>query len=254
VLIDTVFLAKVKEYPYQDSAQIRLSQVFTLPFKYKKFLLCMLIMFVWNFINASVSGLWHYHLLNHLGFSYSLINILSLITPFCLLLTPFWNRILRRLSWIKTLGIAFALYGLPDFFFFFMTKECYLLYLLPGIFQVCVSVGMNLAYGNVLYMNLPQENATAHITFNTIGINLFSFFGLLFGTAISGITGDNSVNILGMEVYSVQFCNLFRGCSLLLLGAACALGWRHCTSDAEIARVEHLQQLRPKFLRFRDRV
>jgi len=255
MLIDTVSLARAKEYPYQDSAQIHLSQVFTLPFKYKKFLLCMLIMFGWNFISNTITGLWQYHLLNHLGFSYSLISCISIIYPFCmLLLSPFWKRIVRRLSWVKALGITFALYGLPEFFYFFLTEDRVLLFLIPGLFANCIAVGLNLAYGNVLYMNLPKENATAHITFNTIGINLFAFLGLLFGTVISDITGDTSVYMLGMEVYSVQFCNLFRGCSLLLLGAACALGWRHCTSDAEIARVEHLQQLRPKFLRFRDRV
>ena len=50
-LIETVFQFFAKEYPEQDNARLKLTEVFTLPLKYPKFLRCMVLMFVWNFVS-----------------------------------------------------------------------------------------------------------------------------------------------------------------------------------------------------------
>lgn len=247
VLVEVFVLAKAKEYPYQDSAKINLLQVFTLPFRYRKFMLCLVVMFGWNFIAYINSGLWDYHLLNHLNFTYTRINLANVLyTVSLLVLSPWWNRILQRYSWVKTLGIAWLLYSIPDFIFFFMTKENTYLFMPTRIFQNCMAVGINLAYSNLLYMNLPEKNSTAHITFYAIGCNIFAFLGQMTGTLISGITGDSPVNALGMQMYSVQITTIVRGLAIIAVGLPCVLYWRGFTSDAEIARVEQVAQLRAR--------
>ena len=247
VLVEVFVLAKAKEYPYQDSAKISLLQVFTLPFQYWKFMLCLVVMFVWNFIAYINSGLWDYHLLNHLDFTYTRINLANVLyTVSLLVLSPWWNRILQRYSWVKTLGIAWLLYSIPDFIFFFMTQENTYLFMPTRIFQNCMAVGINLAYSNLLYMNLPEENSTAHITFYAIGCNIFAFLGQMTGTLISGITGDNPVYALGMQMYSVQITTIVRGLAIIAVGLPCVLYWRSFTSEAEIMRVDQLRQLLPR--------
>ena len=56
---------------------------------------------------------------------------------------------------------------------FFLTKDSLYLYVPIGIYQNIASVGINLAFANLIYMNLPKENSTAHLTFYTIGANAF---------------------------------------------------------------------------------
>ncbi|MBQ7049774.1 MAG: hypothetical protein IJN87_04005, partial [Firmicutes bacterium] len=85
VLIDVFMQAQAIEYPYPPSPQIKFRQIFTLPFQYKKFLYCLLMMFAWNFIANLNNGLWAYHLLNHFDFSYTLINSMSVMYTFILI-------------------------------------------------------------------------------------------------------------------------------------------------------------------------
>lgn len=240
VLLEVFALSRVKEPSYQDSEHPRLSDVFTLPFRNKKFMACMWLMFAWSFCSNMHNGTWTYHLMNHLGFSYMMINFISLIYPVILLLfSPLWTKVLRRFSWIKTLGIGILLLAPMEFIFFFMTPERGFLYLPVSLVQNVMLVGINISYANVLYMNLPQENSTAYISFNTIGCNVFCLLGVMTGTYITSITDDNTISLLGMEVYSFQFTLILKGVLLVGLGVLLILKWRSFTSEEVLAELEH---------------
>ena len=99
---------------------------------------------------------------------------------------------------------------------------------------------------NILYMNLPEENSTAHIAFNTIGCNVFAFMGLMVGTWVSSLTGDSTVRMLGMDVYSVQFTTLLRGITMLTMGVILVSRWRSFTSDADIQEIEEIEAMEKK--------
>ena len=242
-VVETVIQIFAKEYPEQDDAKLKLTEVFTLPFKYPKFLLCMIFMFVWSFVSNLNNGLWSYHLLNHMHFSYTLINSVSIAYTFILLLTNgFWGKLLRRYSWIKTFGIACLVFVPTEVFFFIMSPETSWIFLPNSMIQNLCSVGLNLAYANVLYMNLPKENSTAHIAFHTIGINIFSFLGLMVGTWVSSLTGDSTIPFMGLQVYSVQFTTLMRGAALLIIGLVLVKKWRWFTSAEDIAEIEQNEE------------
>ena len=106
------------------------------------------------------------------------------------------------------------------------------------LWQYILSVGMNLSYGNLLYLNLPEENSTAHIAFYSIGCNLCAFLGLLTGTQIAAISGDTTFMFLGLEVYSVQFTTLARAVTIFALALVCIYGWKLFTPEREIEEVE----------------
>ena len=239
VLVDVSMQARAKEYPYPETARTRFSDVFTLSFRYRKFLMCLLLMFAWNYIANLNNGLWGYHLLNHMRFGYTLINAMSIMYTFILVFTaPAWRRVLRRYSWIKTFGLTNLLWVPTEVGYFFMSVDRPWMYVPLSVWQNLLAVGLNLSYANVLYMNLPEENSTAHIAFYTIGCNVFAFLGLLTGTAVSSITGDVPVRMLGMEVYSVQFTTLMRALAQLTIGLVLTLRWRSFTNDRDIAEVE----------------
>lgn len=239
VLIDVLMQAFAKEYPTPKAEKIRLLDVFTLPFRYKKFLLCMILMFVWNYISNLNNGLWNYHLLNHLHFSYTIINTISMLYTIILLLTSnLWQRILRRFSWIKTFGIAVLLFVPTEFAMFSLTPSDQALYVATALFQQILNVGLNFSYANILYMNLPEENSTAHVSFNTIGCNLFAFLGMITGTWVSSLSGDQMVPFFGMEVYTVQHTTLLRAIGLFVLGMILIFFWKQFTPVHEINEVE----------------
>ena len=249
VLIDVFMQAQAIEYPYPPSPQIKFRQIFTLPFQYKKFLYCLLMMFAWNFIANLNNGLWAYHLLNHFDFSYTLINSMSVMYTFILIFTqPFWRGVLRKYSWIKTFGLTCLVWMPTEVMFFLMNPTNLYLYVPLCVVQNLLSVGLNLSYSNILYMNLPSENSTAHIAFYSVGCNLFAFLGLFVGTQISSITGDNAIWFLNMEFYSVQFTTLARAITMFALGLLITLKWRSFTPQKDIDEVEAYASL-PKIKR-----
>ena len=239
VLLDVGLQACAKEEPHTKDAKVRLREVFTLPFHYRKFLLCMLLMFAWNFVSNLNNGLWNYHLLNHIHFSYTLLNTVTMMyTVILLLFNRFWQKLLRKYSWIKTFGIANLLWVPTELIFFFITQERTWMYFRTCMFQNFLNAGLNLAYANVLYMNLPEENSTTHIAFSSVGCNLFAFFGLLLGTKVSAIGGDTPNMLLGMPVYTVQYTLLMRAGFLLILGLILTLDWKRFTRDEDIQAIE----------------
>ena len=118
-------------------------------------------------------------------------------------------------------------------------ERCAYLYVPLCIAQHVLSVGINLSYANILYMNLPKDNETALIAFNTLGRNFLAFLGLMTGTYVSSITGDTAVTMMGIQVYSVQHTTLMRAVILLVMGIILMKNWRSFTSDRDIEMLEH---------------
>jgi hypothetical protein len=110
------------------------------------------------------------------------------------------------------------------------------------LFQHLMSVGINLTYGNILYINLPKKNSTAFICFNTVTSNIFSFLGLGCGTLLSSFTGDVPVQFMGMEFYSIQLVLVVRFIIYLIFGIWMVVGWRKFTSDELIEEVEEISE------------
>ncbi len=234
---------RAKDFSPREDTSLRLSQVFTIPFKYRKFLYCMLMQFCWSYISNLNNGLWNYHLLNHMNFSYTLINGMSALYTVILLCTSaWWSRQIRRLSWIKTFGLTCLFWVPTEFIFFFMTPERTWIYVPMVIVQHLLSVGLNLSYANILYMNLPEENSTPCVAFNTIGCNIFAFLGLISGTYISSLTGDQPVYMLGMNLYSVQFTTVARGVLILIMGVILTTRWRAFTRDSDVEEIDQSAQ------------
>lgn len=227
VVAEIAIQACAKEPSYDREQPLQIRKVFTLPFRYRKFLYCMLLMFAWNYIANLPNGVWNYHLLNHMQFSYTLINAMSVMyTVLFLLLSNAWRKLLRRYSWVKTFGMALLCWVPTEVLFFTMTPERTFLYIPLCVVQNILNVGLNLSYANVLYLNLPEENSTTHIAFNTIGCNLFAFLGLLTSTWVSSVTGDLTMPLMGMEIYSVQFMCLMRAVTMLVMGVVLVSRWR----------------------------
>ncbi|MBQ4051282.1 MAG: MFS transporter [Oscillospiraceae bacterium] len=240
VLIEVFIQSKAKEYPYQETENIKFREVFTLSFKHKKYMACCLFMFFWGYVANLNNGLWNYHLLNHMEFGYTMINTVSVAYTIILLLgSPIWRRWLRRYSWIKTFSFAMLLFAPTEFIFFCMDKSSTWIFFPNSMLQNFFAVGLNLAYANILYMNMPAENSTTHLTFNTIGCNVFSFLGLITGTWVSSLY-DGPISFLGIDVYAVQFTTILRGIFLGAGGLYLFFRWRDFTRDEDIREVETL--------------
>ena len=70
-----------------------------IPLKCRSFLLTVLLVAIWDFSNELSRSAWSYHLLNTVGAGITLLNTASVLYAAALiLLSPFWRKILKRLS------------------------------------------------------------------------------------------------------------------------------------------------------------
>jgi len=250
VIIDVVMQMFAKEFEQPVGRRAKLHELFTLPFKYKRFTYCLILMFFWSYVSNLNNGLWQYHLLNHLDFSYTLINFASVLyTIIFLLCSQYWRKIIRYYSWIKSFGLACLLFMPSEIILFMLTKENQWLFIPTCIFQNLMAVGLNLTYSNILYINLPEENSTVHVSFHAMGCNICAFLGLLTGTAISGITGDDPVPLFGMNFYSVQYTLLARAVLICAVGLICFYGWRWFTKPEDVEMIEEINRPLPNSTR-----
>ena len=242
MLVDVAIQGLAKEYDENGEERVRLREVFTLPLGHRKFMWCMGLMFFWSLNSNLSNGLWSYHLLNDMHFSYTLINVMSAVQVVIFFLTARrWRRRLDRKSWIHTFGFANLLWVGTEFAFFCMTPDRGWMYVPLMLIQQMLNVGLNLSYANVLYMNLPLEKTTSYVAFQAIGCNVFSFLGLLIGTWICSLNGGQTIPVLGMEVYPLLFTCILRGVNMLTIGLVCTKCWKVFSSEAEIERMAQWQ-------------
>ena len=239
VILDVTAQAQAKECSAPVAGKLRFGEIFTVPLKFPKFMLCTALMYYWNFNCNLNNGLWTYHLLNHMRFPYTLINVLSILyTPMFFLLQRRWRRIIRRYSWIKTFGLCSLLWVPSEIMCFFLTPNTAWMFIPIGLYQHLFGVGLNLSYANILFINLPDDNHAPFIALNAVGCNVFAFLGLMTGTWISGLTGDATFPLLGMQAYSVQFTTLARAVLMGTLGVVLIRKWRAFEKEENIHLVE----------------
>lgn len=238
VLLDVFFQVQAKEYPYPLlTSHVHLREVFRLSFAHPKYMRCLLVMFAWNYIGALNSGTWNYYLLNTVGFSYGMINLSSVFCIVMLLLfTPFWRKVLGRMGWIRTFGLCVLIWVPSEVYFFFLTPITKWMYLPGVLFQNFLSVGMNLSYSNIFYLNLPEKNATTHTCFQVVFCNLFSFLGMMTSTFWCSIFGEDTVVYFGkIPTTAVQYSTLARAVTMLILGIVLIRHWQALTPENETA-------------------
>lgn len=235
-LLDVGIQALAKEYLYAVSEEkVRISDVFIKPLKHKKFMACMVLLFAWNFIVNLNSGTWSYYLLNEVGLPYSTISYIAAIYPlFLALLMPFWKKVVAKFSWIRTFGITTIICGLEYVVYFFLSPTTMFLYLPMSLIEHFYGPGQALSSGNLLYLNLPQENELTHTCFYGLFNSLFGALGSLCGTLWCKFYGETMLYIGAIFLSAVQFLSLFRGVLSLMMGIVLMLCWRSFTPNKDL--------------------
>lgn len=243
VLADVWLQSRAREYPYGAHAgKVRLREVFTLSLRHRKFMYCMLLIFAWCYIANLNSGIWNYHLLNNIGFSYTRLQTMSACyTGALFLLMPLWRRILGRLSWVRTFAVAMLLWVPTELIAFFLSPATTWIYVPMSLLQQCISVGLNLSYANIFYMNLPRENAITHTCFHAVFANLFTFLGLMTGTLFCKLMEGRAYTVLGVQILPVQLTTIGRAVTMLALALVLLRAWRSMTPESELEAMDALR-------------
>ena len=204
---DGILLIRMKEYPYPHSSgeKLRLKHLVVYPFREKKYLLTVLMACTWHFV-ANLSGPFYtVYLLQELEVSYAYLTLIAMANvPILILMTPFWRRVVTRLSWFRTLGISMLLYAVAYVMLALITKPTLWLYPLSQVWGYLLASGINLSFTNIPYVNMPSHSQTLFIAFYSAVSNLAAMLGITVGRALIAGTADYAGNFLGVPMGNKQ--------------------------------------------------
>ena len=218
-IIEMVIMLAPKEYSYPQTEKVRFKNVFVLPFKNKQYMFTMSIIAMWQF-SSSLTSLFSYYLLNDCNIPYIFINSMdAAYAVFLIVFSPFWVKILKKWSWLKTFAITAIMHLPTNIMYGFATEDNYFwLVMTVRLVQHVLGVGMNLAYANIQYIALPEEGRSNYLVFYTLIINITAFLGSFTATGFIDLTENITFNIFGIEVIGVQLLMMIFGCLQGIIG------------------------------------
>jgi MFS family permease len=197
-----------REFPYLKSEnKIKILNIFNIPIHAKKFMLTAFIIISWNFIANVNSNTWNYYVLNTIGIGYTYMYIGSVVNAICgIFLLRYWREAIIRYSSFTILFVTVFITGLLELFIAFSTKDTKWVYIIVSVLQGFNSIGTNLVFANLFYVNLPKENTDVFISFWNFAANMSILAGSILGTWFISLTEQHGRWILfGLPFYGSQF-------------------------------------------------
>ena len=205
-ILDVILLSAPKEFPYKQTGRPRLRDIFIKPVKHTPFALTMIVVAGYNFFLHLPTSTLNYYLRNDIGVEYTLTSVINMFYPvFVFLFLPFWKKILKKLGWLKAFAIAEVLHVPTTLLYSFINGGNYM-WILPTVrlAQHFFGVGRNVAYANLMYLNMPETDRTNYVSFHTLVLNGATFLGIMAGTFFVGIFPNTNLNILGFTFGNAQ--------------------------------------------------
>lgn len=219
-LLDGLLLYLVpREFPYKTpKKQVTARDIVTTPLHSRKFLLTACIGMAWNVICNLNSSTWSYYILNTVGMSYTYTYIGSVVCALgSVFLLHWWRSLINRRSWFRMLFLTVLVTGLLEFPISFTTKRTLWVYVVVSVLQGFNSVGTNLVFANLFYVNLPKDDTDVYISFWNFTMNISVLVGSVLGTWFLSALENGAWTLLGLPFYGSQFLVWIKCASYLVL-------------------------------------
>lgn len=212
-VLSIVFLMLPREVEYPVIHSPRFSDILSIPAHNQKFMLTMLVVFLWQFSLYCYSSQLNYYLLETIGVSQTFYNIIIfLYGPTFIFCMNFWRKRIERTSWFRVFAIALLIVAPLQILYGFVqpgditlaiggtvwTMAAYIpLMLIVRLPQHFAGVGHNVAFTNFQYINMPLTNRDCYASFYQIIFNLGSMAGMLFGIIFTELTKTFTFDAFG---------------------------------------------------------
>ena len=210
----------MKEVPLTHSAErLKLSEIFTLPLKDKKFLTYFIMLIIWNIAVQIAGSYFSVYIKSDLKMSYTAITILSLVNSvFYVLTARLWGKFADKRCWADTTMTTVGILAVCHILWFLSSEESpYVLVflILAHITGGVAWSGINVALFNLQFDFTPDEKRTVYIGFSAASSGIIGYLAAVIGSQLVGLFGNNNIVIMGIGFDIKQL--LFLASALLLL-------------------------------------
>ena len=212
-----------KEYPYETTTggKVRLRDVVAIPMRNRKFLLTVIVGYVWSMICCVNSATWTYYLLDTVKLPYVMTYISNIVTAVgCIFLLPLCRRIYNRYGGHKVMLVNVATVLVLDCSAVFVTSKTIWIFAVYSVLSGLNLVCMQLSTSNTFYLNIARKDVDNYVIFNSVMSNIACLLGSIFGTWFLSVTerpdGGRLFELMGLDFYPSQ---LLAATKLVMLAA-----------------------------------
>ncbi|MBE6541765.1 MAG: MFS transporter [Ruminococcaceae bacterium] len=220
-LLELFFLVRIKEYPYEidkNESNNRGLRLLLSPIANKKFMLTISIQLAWWFVSGLIGSYFSVYLIDEINMSYTYLSLGGIIsTPLIMVSTPLWAVIIKKIGWRNTyiataIGYAVAYAGNA-----FVTKSSQYMYIV--VLVICyIFSSTGILQSLVVYLNMPDYNRTAYLSFYSLCTTLTTLLGNFVGMVFMNLTESITINFLGIAMGNNQYMGIVQG--ILSVGVA----------------------------------
>lgn len=226
-LINFASYLMMKEVPLIHTKEpIKITEVFTLPFKNKIFITYFIMSIIWNIATQIGGAFFGVYLKSDLDLNYTTITILSMISSFVYVMSArIWGKYADKKGWSKTTMLTIGILGICHSLWFFTAKGSPMILVLLTAAHIISGIawsGINVALFNLQFDYTPDEKRTVYIGLNAATSGIIGYIAAIIGSQLVSLFGDKRLLILGLSFDIKQI--LFLISALLLFACALFIG------------------------------
>ncbi len=211
---------KIPEPKYKAAEELpSIGKILTTPFKYKEFMLIVLVVCLWQ--GSGILGqYWNSYLIDNMGMSYTFFNSLTVMQiPMGIIFIPLWAKIIKKLGWLRSYGLAVLIFMPPYLMNLFMfDTNVYILYPIALWISYIGLPGVSTAQSNMPYIQMPPQDQTECMCLYNVAVQLagiiFSTFGKLFIQYTEGMV----IHLGEHEIINKQYLNIPTALMVIITG------------------------------------
>jgi MFS family permease len=192
----------MKEVPLLHSKKrIKISEIFTLPIKDKRFLRYFIMLVLYHLSIQIANAFYSVYLKSDLNLSYTVITTFSLLNSvFYVATARFWGKFADKNGWANTTMLTVAILALGHSLWFFANLGSSLLMVILSFAHILGGTawsGINVSLFNLQFDFTPDEKRTVYIGFSAALSSITGFLAALLGAYLVGRFNKSQVMFLG---------------------------------------------------------
>ncbi|MBE6541766.1 MAG: MFS transporter [Ruminococcaceae bacterium] len=211
-VIEIYSFTKIKEYPYEVDPNAKNNRGLRLllhPLGNKKFMLTITMLICVSFNTSLMGSYFTIYMLDEINMSYTYLSLSGFISiPAVLIMTPVWSYFIRRHKWYNMRAAANAAYAFAYIGNVLITANTHWMYLIVMIIVNLAKPCISILDSTIVYMNMPETNRTAYISFYSLCTALATFLGNFLGMKFMQLTESIDITLFGFTMVNNQYMNI----------------------------------------------
>lgn len=206
-IIDIVSCLNISDDKESVTSNItKISEVFTIPIKNRKFICYIVFSLIWFFGLYLSQPYYTYYFTNVVGIGYSIVGFVIAFTNIIkILIGRVWGGAVDKFGYKKIIVICGIVYGIVNILFCFIAPNTIFIYPILFLFQGIFMIGFNVTKFNMMIKIIPQSSRITYMNFEGIFLGIVSFAAPQIADILIKIIISNNFKLLFFNSYQTIF-------------------------------------------------